>query len=180
MRQQDAFHDLLIAALPCLRIHAHALTRNHAAAEDLVQDAIANALAARDSFTLNTNFRAWIHRILYNRFISVIRKSHAVGNLDDVLEAQLGVGGAQENQLILGELRSAIDDLPAEQRAALLMITLQGMSYDDVAEVTGCATGTAKSRVFRARRQLHAALLGEVSASSNVTSHDMMVAAKSG
>ena len=175
MRQQDEFHDLHIAALPRLRTHAHALTRNHAAAEDLVQDTVVNVLAARDSFTLDTNFRAWIHRILYNRFISVIRKSHAVGNLDDVSEAHLGVGGAQEDQLILGELRGAIGDLPAEQRAALLMVTLQGMSYDEVAEAMGCATGTAKSRVFRARRQLHAALLGEVAVSNDVTLPDVVV-----
>jgi RNA polymerase sigma-70 factor (ECF subfamily) len=169
MPQLDGFHDLLTTALPRLRTHARALTRNPAAADDLVQDAIANALAARDSFTPGTNFRAWIHRILHNRFISGTRKRHATEDLDQVPDAVLGVGGAQEDHLILGELRGALGRLPADQRAALLMVALQGMSYDEVAQVTGCAVGSAKSRVFRARRQLQAMLLGKEEASSNAS-----------
>ena len=167
MPQHDDFHALLTTALPRLRTHARALTRNSAAADDLVQDAVANALAARDSFTPGTNFRAWMHRILYNRFISDTRKRHATEDLDHVPEAVLSVGGAQEDRLILGELRGAIGRLPAEQRAALLMVALQGMSYDEVAEVTGCAAAAIKTRVFRARRQLQAMLLGKQEASSN-------------
>jgi RNA polymerase sigma-70 factor (ECF subfamily) len=167
MPQHDGFHDLLTAALPRLRTHARALTRNPAAADDLVQDAVANALAGRHSFAPGTNFQAWMHRILYNRFISDTRKRHATEDLDYVPDAVLGVGGAQEDRLILGELRGAIGRLPAEQRAALLMVALQGMSYDEVAQVTGCAVGAAKSRVFRARRQLQAMLLGKEAASSN-------------
>ncbi|WP_338324268.1 sigma-70 family RNA polymerase sigma factor [Dankookia rubra] len=169
MPQHDGFHDLLITALPQLRAHARALTRNSAAADDLVQDAVANALAARDSFTPSTNFRAWMHRILYNRFISDTRKRHATEDLDHVPDAVLGVGGAQEDRLILGELRSAIGRLPAEQRAALLLVALQGMSYDEIAEVTGCAAAAIKTRVFRARRQLRASLLGKVVAFSNAS-----------
>jgi len=64
------FHTDLIAMLPQLRIQALALARNRAAADDLVQDAAMNALAAQDSFTPGTNFRAWMYRILRNRFIS--------------------------------------------------------------------------------------------------------------
>jgi RNA polymerase sigma-70 factor, ECF subfamily len=169
MQQHDGFHDLLVTALPRLRTHAHALTRNPTAAADLVQDAIANALAARDSFAPGTNFRAWIHRILYNRFIGETRQRHATMDLDDVPETLLGVGGAQEDRLVLGELRGAIGRLPAEQRTALLLVALQGMSYGKVAEVTGCVIGTAKSRVFHARRQLQAMLLGYAAASSNTS-----------
>jgi RNA polymerase sigma-70 factor, ECF subfamily len=169
MPQHDGFHDLLTMALPHLRTHARALTRNPAAADDLVQDTVANALAARDSFAPGTNFRAWIHRILYNRFISDTRRRHATEDLDHVPDAVLGVGGAQEDRLILDELRGAIGRLPAEQRAALLMVALQGMSYDEVAEATGCAAGSAKSRVFRARRQLQAMLLGKEEASGSAS-----------
>ena len=176
MQQHDGFHDLLITGLPRLRAHAHALTRNPAAADDLVQDAVANALTARDSFTPGTNFRAWIHRILYNRFINDTRKWHATMGLDDMPETLPGISGAQEDRLILGELRGAIGRLPADHRAALLMVALQGMSYEDVAEVTGCAVGTAKSRVFRARRQLQAALLGKVTASANASPRRIVVA----
>ena len=70
----NEFHSQLIPLLPRLRVQALALTRNRAAAEDLVQDAVANALAAQDSFTPGTNFAAWMHRILRNRFISTLRK----------------------------------------------------------------------------------------------------------
>ncbi len=73
--RQGEFHTQLVSLVPKLRIQALALTRNRAAAEDLVQDAVAaNALAAQDSFTPGTNFAAWMHRILRNRFISTLRK----------------------------------------------------------------------------------------------------------
>jgi len=175
MPQHDGFHDLLTTALPRLRTQARALTRNRAAADDLVHDAVASALAGRHSFTPGTNFRAWIHRILYNRFISDTRKWHATMGLDDMPETLPGISGAQEDRLILGELRAAIGRLPTDHRAALLMVALQGMSYEDVAEVTGCAVGTAKSRVFRARRQLQAALLGKVAASRNASPRRIVV-----
>ncbi len=63
--------------------------------------------------------------------------------------------------MVLKELSRALGRLPADQREALFMVVLQGMSYEEVAEATGCAVGTAKSRVFRARRQLQAWLAGE-------------------
>jgi RNA polymerase sigma factor (sigma-70 family) len=77
-RQTNAnneFHRQLIALLPKLRVQAMALTRNRASAEDLVQDAAASALVAHDSFTPDTNFAAWMHRILRNRFISTRQTS---------------------------------------------------------------------------------------------------------
>ncbi|MBX6375744.1 MAG: sigma-70 family RNA polymerase sigma factor [Acetobacteraceae bacterium] len=155
------FHDQLIALLPKLRIQALALTRNRAAAEDLVQDAVANALAAQDSFTPGTNFAAWMHRILRNRFISTLRKQRETTDIDDVPMASFAVSGAHEDRMVLKELGRALGRLPADQREALFMVVLQGLSYEEVASTTGCAVGTAKSRVFRARRQLQAWLLGE-------------------
>ncbi|HYF06504.1 MAG TPA: sigma factor, partial [Acetobacteraceae bacterium] len=70
----DSFHDQMIAILPKLRVQALALSRNRSAADDLVQEAVAKALAARDSFEEGTNFSAWMHRILRNTFISWIRR----------------------------------------------------------------------------------------------------------
>ncbi|MBV1800439.1 sigma-70 family RNA polymerase sigma factor [Siccirubricoccus sp. G192] len=169
MPQQDGFHNLLVSILPQLRAQAMALTRNRAAAEDLVHDAVANALAARDSFTLGTDFRGWMHRILYNRFISVVRRARETGCLDDLPGSALAVGAAQEHHLLMQELRAAVARLPAEQRAALLMVALQGMRYEEVAMATSCAMGTAKSRVFRARRQLQAWLMGEAHARGAAT-----------
>ncbi len=160
----NEFHGQVIALLPRLRVQALALTRNRAAADDLVQDAVANALAAQNSFTPGTNFAAWMHRILRNRFISTLRKQRETTDIEDVPASAFAVSATHEDRLILKELGNAVNRLPADQREALFMVVLQGMSYEDVAEATGCAVGTAKSRVFRARRQLQTWLAGEESA----------------
>ncbi|MGG5887183.1 sigma-70 family RNA polymerase sigma factor [Falsiroseomonas sp. HC035] len=160
----NEFHGQVIALLPRLRVQALALTRNRAAADDLVQDAVANALAAQNSFTPGTNFAAWMHRILRNRFISTLRKQRETTDIEDVPAGAFAVSATHEDRLILKELGNAVNRLPADQREALFMVVLQGMSYEDVAEATGCAVGTAKSRVFRARRQLQTWLAGEESA----------------
>lgn len=155
------FDAQLIALLPRLRVQALALTRNGSAADDLVQNAVANALGARASFTPGTNFPAWMHRILRNRFISDTRKRRYNTDIEDVPEAALAVMAPHEDRLVLKELHAALYRLPALQRETLLMVVLQGMSYEQISEVMGCAVGTAKSRVFRARQQLETWLMGE-------------------
>lgn len=155
------FHDQIVGILPKLRIQALALTRNRAAAEDLVQDAVCNALSAQESFIPGTNFAAWMHRILRNRFISNLRKRRDTTDIEDVPASAFASEAAHEDRLALKELASAITRLPTDQREALVMVVVHGMSYEALAEATGCAVGTAKSRVFRARRQLEAWLLGE-------------------
>jgi RNA polymerase sigma-70 factor (ECF subfamily) len=155
------FHADLVALLPKLRIQALALTRNRAAADDLVQDAAMSALAAQDSFTPGTNFKAWMSRILRNRFISDLRKRRDITDIDDAPPASLAQQAGQEDRLALQELQRALGELLPLQREALFMVVLQGMSYEEVSAATNCAIGTAKSRVFRARRYLAARLLGE-------------------
>jgi RNA polymerase sigma-70 factor, ECF subfamily len=155
------FHDQIIAILPKLRVQGLALTRNRAAAEDLVQDAICNALSAQDSFIPGTNFAAWMHRILRNRFISNLRKRRDTTDIEDVPAASFSTEAAHEDRLALKELSRALTRLPTEQREALVMVVVHGMSYEALAAATGCAVGTAKSRVFRARRQLEAWMMGE-------------------
>ncbi len=157
-----SFHDQVISILPKLRIQALALTRNRSAAEDLVQDAVCNALSAHASFIPGTNFPAWMHRILRNRFISNLRKRRDTTDIDDVPQSTFATEAAHEDRLALKELGRAMTRLPADQREALLMVVVHGMSYEALADATGCAVGTAKSRVFRARRQLEAWLLGEI------------------
>jgi RNA polymerase sigma-70 factor (ECF subfamily) len=155
------FHDQIIAILPKLRVQALALTRNRAAAEDLVQDAVCNALSAQQSFIPGTNFPAWMHRILRNRFISNLRKRRDTTDIDDVPSSVFATEAPHEDRLALKELARAMTRLPSDQREALVMVVVHGMSYEALAESTGCAVGTAKSRVFRARRQLETWLLGE-------------------
>ena len=155
------FHDQVIAILPKLRVQALALTRNRAAAEDLVQDAVCNALSAQATFIPGTNFPAWMHRILRNRFISNLRKRRDTTDIDDVPQSVFATDAPHEDRLALKELGAAMNRLPADQREALVMVVIHGMSYEALAQATGCAVGTAKSRVFRARRQLEVWLMGE-------------------
>lgn len=155
------FNRMLVELLPRLRVQAFALTRQRSEADDLVQAAIGNALAARHSFTPGTNFGAWMFRILRNRFLSDIRRRRETVDIDDASPAHLSRPAAQEDSLALQELRKHLGRLPADQRAALIMVTVQGMSYNEVAAAMGCAVGTAKCRVFRARQQLQAWMLGE-------------------
>jgi RNA polymerase sigma-70 factor (ECF subfamily) len=155
------FHDQVIALLPKLRVQALALTRNRAAAEDLVQDAVCNALSAQTSFIPGTNFPAWMHRILRNRFISNLRKRRDTTDIEDVPASAFATDAPHEDRMALKELARAMAHLPPDQREALVMVVVHGMSYEALAASTGCAVGTAKSRVFRARRQLESWLMGE-------------------
>jgi len=156
-----SFHDALVALLPKLRVQALALTRNRADADDLVQAAVTNALAAQASFTPGTNFGAWMYRILRNRFISDRRRQRETVDMDDAPAEAFARPAGQEQNLAVGELRKEMARLPADQRAALIMVAVQGMSYEEVAAAMGCAVGTAKCRVFRARCTLEARLMGD-------------------
>lgn len=157
----DTFHDGLIALLPKLRVQALALTRNRAQAEDLVQDTVVNALAARGQFQPGTNLAAWLHRILRNRFISDLRRQRPRVAIEDAPVESLACAADPADRLVVKELGRALDRLPADQRETLLLVTLHGLSCEEVAEITGAAVGTVKSRVFRARASLERALLGE-------------------
>lgn len=160
--ERFSFHDELVALLPKLRVQALSLTRNRSDADDLVQGAVMNALGAQNSFQPGTNFAAWMYRILRNRFISDRRRARDVVDMDDAPQEAFARPAAQEDNVALRELRREMALLPSDQRTALVMVTVQGMSYEQVAEAMGCAVGTAKCRVFRARRALEARLLGDV------------------
>ena len=153
------FHDQLKEFLPKMRVWALALTRNRAAAEDLTQDVATKALVAKDCFIPGTNFSAWVHRIMINHFISSVRNRREFTDMENMPEVP--VPAAHEDRAALRELDGALSRLPRDQREALFMIVLQEKSYEAAAEVTGCAIGTLKSRVHRARLQLRAYLTGE-------------------
>lgn len=158
------FHALLLSSLPALRQQALALTRRRADADDLLQNAVSNALAARASFEAGTNFKGWMYRILRNRFFSDIRRRRETVPMEDAPADAFARPGGQEDNLAIGELRRNLARLPADHRVALLAITVQGMSYEEASEQFGVAVGTLKCRVFRARKQLQAWLLGETPA----------------
>jgi len=153
------FHELLISVLPQLRQQAFALTRNRADADDLVQAAVANALAAKQSFEPGTNFKAWMSRILRNRFLSDMRRRRETVEVEDAPQEAFARPAGQEDSVAVSELRVQLARLPADQRLALMMVAVQGLSYEEVSSELGVAVGTLKCRVFRARKQLQAWLL---------------------
>jgi len=156
----EEFHDQLISFLPKMRVWALALTRNGTAADDLTQDVATKALVARDKFVIGTNFSAWVHRIMINHFISSLRGKREFTDIETIPE--VCVAATHEDRTALRELAGALDRLPRDQRDALFMIVLQEQSYEDAAEQSGCAIGTLKSRVHRARLQLRAFLTDDV------------------
>lgn len=166
------FQPLLLAALPSMRQQAMALTRNRADAEDLLQATVVNALAGRESFIPGTNLRAWLSSIMRNRFLSDIRRRRETTSVDDIPEASLSFAPAQEDNLALGELRRHLARLPADHRLVLMMISVQGMSYEEASAELGVAVGTLKCRVFRARKLLKAWLLGEDELPRSAASHE--------
>jgi RNA polymerase sigma-70 factor (ECF subfamily) len=145
------FEAQLIIFLPKLRIWALALTRNRSAADDLAQETATKALIACNSFLPGTNFSAWLHRILVNHFITGTRSRQFVANVEIPDEP---VAPMHVERIALQELALAVDRLPREQRTALISVALDEKSYEEIAQETGCAIGTLKSRVHRARLQL--------------------------
>ena len=157
----DQFDSQVLGMLPKLRQQAYALTRDRAAADDLVQDAVVRALAARDGFQPGTNFAAWIRTILRNRFFEHLRKRRDFVSLDDAPAAFLAIPGDQENELMVKELEGAMGRLAPKLREALIMAVSLGMSYEAIAAATASGPGAVKTRIFRAREQLRTTLLGE-------------------
>jgi RNA polymerase sigma-70 factor (ECF subfamily) len=168
--ESGEFRAMLVGALPRLRVHALSLTRSRPEADDLVQDAVALALTSSGRFEPGTNFTAWSHSIVRNRFFSLARQRRRRVELDDEAVAGAARHSApqQDGRLAMKELARMLGRLPAPLRKALVLVVVQGRSYDEVAAVQGCAVGTAKSRVFRARYLLRHWLTGGPAASASV------------
>lgn len=145
----------LIALMPNLRAFAMSLTKNSARADDLMQEALLKAWRGRDSFMQGTNLEAWLFTITRNNFYSVHRKARReVEDVDDAHAAGLSTLPSQEDYLHLRDLREAIELLPADMREMMVLVALNGMSYEAAAAHTGCKLGTVKSRLCRARERL--------------------------
>lgn len=157
--QEPSFKHAMLAALPSLRAFAMSLTGRPDRADDLVQETVMKAWAKQSSFQLGTNMNAWLFTILRNLFYSQMRKrGREVQDSEGTFTASLGVAPAQDGVLDLADFRRALDTLPADQREALLLIGASGFSYEEAAEICGCAVGTVKSRVNRARNRLQVIL----------------------
>ncbi|WP_419319185.1 sigma-70 family RNA polymerase sigma factor [Caulobacter sp. ErkDOM-E] len=157
--RDNAFKRELVTLIPHLRAFARTLTGDPTAADDLAQDAMMKAWDARASFQLGTNMKAWTFMILRNQFYSEKRRSWRQSQLDqDAAERTLVAVDDPEAPVALDELRMSLGMLPAEQREALILVGAGGFAYEEAAVICGCAVGTVKSRVSRARRALQAIL----------------------
>jgi RNA polymerase sigma-70 factor (ECF subfamily) len=149
----------LVALLPNLRAYALFLTGNRADADDLVQDTAVRLLAAVDRFEKGTNFKAWAFRVLRNRFLNeFVAKRRQTRPLHEIDDALASVFPDQMDGLELKDLVRQFMRLPPEFRSVLALAGGANMSYEEIAAISGCAVGTVKSRVHRARAALHALL----------------------
>lgn len=151
----ESIRDAMLAAVPSLRAFAISLCGNVDRADDLVQEALLRAWASRSSFAPGTNMSAWLFTILRNLFRSEYRKRRReVEDPDGSHAESLTSLPDQSSHLEVEEFRRALNLLPHEQRESLILVGASGFSYEEAAQICGCAVGTIKSRVNRARTRL--------------------------
>jgi RNA polymerase sigma-70 factor, ECF subfamily len=145
----------LLAVIPNLRAFAVSLCGNLDRADDLVQETLVKAWSNIGTFVEGTNLRAWLFTILRNIYYSEYRKRRReVADPEGAFAAKLATAPAQSGHMDLLDFRAALQQLPSDQREALILIGASGLSYEEAAGVCGCAIGTMKSRVNRARSRL--------------------------
>ena len=153
-RGNARFGDQLIAVLPRLRRFARGLSGSATEADDLVQAACERALARAHQFQEGTRFDSWMFRIVQTIWIDQLRARDVRKEDSDVAEERLGTDAPVrriEARLALGEVRRAVEHLQPDQRATLMLVTVEGLSYKEAAEVAGVPVGTIMSRLARAR-----------------------------
>jgi len=154
---QAEFKRELTGVIPHLRAFARGLCGRADMADDLVQEALLKAWAARERFEPGTSMRAWTFVILRNAYLTEMRRNRFRGEYDEtVAERILTQPAEQEEPIHLSDLHRALQTLPPERREALLLVGAGGFSYEEAAQICGCAVGTIKSRVGRARAALNA------------------------
>jgi RNA polymerase sigma-70 factor, ECF subfamily len=149
------FKDLLVAIIPSLRSFARGLCGSREMADDMAQDAMMRAWAARDSFTPGSNFRAWMFMILRNNYYTTLRKNSRMVSWDpEVAERVLVTDASQHVGIDVADVAAAMQKLSSEQREVLMLVGASGVSYEEAADIMGCAIGTIKSRLARGRAAL--------------------------
>jgi RNA polymerase sigma factor (sigma-70 family) len=145
----------IAAQIPALRRYARALTGDTWAADDLVQDTLERACARCGLWSAGSDLRAWLFTIMHNLFIDsarrALRQPVVAADVEDIAHQVSGSGGLPEQAL---DLQRCLMRLPEDQREVLLLVTLQDLSYQEVARITGIPVGTVMSRLSRARTRL--------------------------
>lgn len=149
------FKKELAAVIPHLRAFGRSLSGNRDLADDLVQETLLKAWAARQRFQAGTNMRAWTFIILRNHYLSQMRRSRFRGEWDDLAaDRLLAAPAGQDKHIELADMQRALLQLPQPQREALILVGAGGFAYEEAAEICGVAVGTIKSRVARGRAAL--------------------------
>ncbi|WP_373504346.1 RNA polymerase sigma factor [Aestuariivirga sp.] len=151
------FRTQLAAELPPLRRFARALTGDPALADDLVQDCVERAMVKGHLYDPSRPLRAWLYAVLRNIYISGLRRngrSTIVKAVDDLVDGEDAVPPEQEHRMSVGSVTAALDGLSAQHREVIVLVTLEEMSYRDVAEILSVPLGTVMSRLSRAREHL--------------------------
>jgi RNA polymerase sigma-70 factor (ECF subfamily) len=157
--------------LPRLRRYARALTGDRHASEDLVQDTVERALSRFAWFRTGAKLDAWLLSIMHNLFVSQKRHQAVQPPCDPIDERpDLAMRGTEEDALALRDLDRALARLPDEQRAVLLLISLEEFSYEETSRILGVPVGTVMSRLSRARERLRIILAEDASAASAAVS----------
>ena len=155
------FRNGIVELLPFLRAFSRTLCGHPDLADDLAQEALVKAWQARDHFRPGSNLKAWLFTILRNLYYSDRRRAWRQAPWDEFAGARIAAApGEQSWAADLNDTARAMSMLPAEQREALILVGAGGFSYEDAAKICGCAVGTVKSRVARARRAVIATLDG--------------------
>lgn len=150
------FLDEIEACVPALRRYARALTRNIDRADDLVQDCLERAIRKRRLWLPTGPLRAWLFKMLLNLYRNEARHRRRRGDHVplETMVIEPSIPAPQPGRIALNEMARAIEVLPDEQREALLLVVLEGMSYAEAAAVLGIPDGTLMSRLSRARTAL--------------------------
>ena len=153
------FKVQLAAVIPHLRAFGRSLSGSRDRADDLVQETLLKAWAARLRFQAGTNMRAWTFIILRNLYLSQMRRARFKGEWDDlVADRLLAAPASQDRHVDLTDMQRALLHLPQPQREALILVGAGGFAYEEAAEICGVAVGTIKSRVARGRVALETIL----------------------
>jgi RNA polymerase sigma-70 factor (ECF subfamily) len=147
--------DDMVALVPQLHTFARSLTRDGVRADDLVQEALMRAFNNIDRFRPGTNLKAWLFTIVRNEHYSQLRRrKFEAHGVDTDLLPEPSVPPDHDGKLELRDLNRALATLSPGQRTALILVSVSGFSYEEAAAICGCAVGTIKSRVARARETL--------------------------
>jgi RNA polymerase sigma factor (sigma-70 family) len=153
------FKQQLAVVIPHLRAFGRSLSGSRDLADDLVQETLLKAWAARQRFQAGTNMRAWTFIILRNLYLSQMRRARFKGEWDDlVADRLLAAPASQDRHVELTDMQRALLHLPQPQREALILVGAGGFAYEEAAEICGVAVGTIKSRVARGRVALESIL----------------------